>query len=236
MREITDFSLEEARPAPAAVLGAQGLPDGDELAPRLRALLDEALCEFEAQAEPRAISEELPLRAFAEVLDGLDFPLAETVIGQIYPRADALALYVATLGEPLCARIRELFESDDLARGWMLDAVASAGADRLSDRLAARFQEGLAGRGLTQPRVLPYSPGYCGWTVRGQRRLFAALRPADIGVSINDSCLMSPIKSVSGVLVGGAREIHRFRPDFPFCDECRTRACGRRMASVLRGS
>jgi hypothetical protein len=236
MKQTTGFSLEEARPAASDVLGAQGLPDGDELAPRLRALLGEALLEFEVRAEPRAVWEELSLSAFGAALDGLDFPLAETVIGQIYPRADALALYAATLGEPLCARIRELFATNDLARAWMLDAVASVGADRLSDRLAERFRVELAGRGLTHARVLPYSPGYCGWNVRGQKRLFAALGPGDIGVTLNDSCLMSPIKSVSGVLVAGPKEIHRFRPDFPFCDECRTHACGRRMASVLRES
>jgi hypothetical protein len=236
MKQITTFPLEEARPAPSDVLSAQGLPDGEELAPRLRALVDVALSEFEDLAEPRAISEELSLAAFGAVLDGLDFPLGETVIGQIYPRAEALALYVATLGEPLCARIRELFDTNDLGRAWMLDAVASAGADRLSDRLALRFREALVGRGLDGTRVLPYSPGYCGWTVRGQRRLFEALPPNEIGVTLNESCLMSPIKSVSGVLVAGPREIHRFRPDFPFCDECRTHACGRRMASVLRES
>jgi hypothetical protein len=70
--------------------------------------------------------------------------------------------------------------------------------------------------------------------VRGQRRLFAATDPSAIGVTLNDSCLMSPIKSVSGVLLAGPKEIHRFRPDFPFCDECRNRTCGRRMAAVLR--
>jgi hypothetical protein len=236
MRQITAFPVDEARPAPADVLGAQGLPDGDELAPRLRAILGEAFLDFEARAEPRAVSAEVPLAVFAEVLDGLDLPLHETVIGRVYPRADALALYAATLGEPLCARIRELFATNDLARAWMLDAVASAGADRLSDRLAERFRVQLAARGLAHARVLPYSPGYCGWTVRGQRRLFAALGPGDIGVTLNDSCLMSPIKSVSGVLVAGSKEIHRFRPDFPFCDDCRTHACGRRMASVLRES
>jgi hypothetical protein len=82
--------------------------------------------------------------------------------------------------------------------------------------------------------VLPYSPGYCGWTVRGQKNLFERLGPEQMGVTLNDSCLMTPIKSVSGVLVAGPGEIHSIRPDFAFCDECRTHACGARMASVLQ--
>ena len=53
-------------------------------------------------------------------------------------------------------------------------------------------------------------------------------------MTLNDSCLMTPIKSVSGVLVCGPGEIHRFRPDFDFCEDCKTQACGARMASVLK--
>jgi hypothetical protein len=225
------IAVAEARPDAAGVLKAQGLPD-DALAPRLRAVLDQALREFEALARPRAVLREISAADFAAVLDGAG--ARESVVGRVHPKAEALALFVATLGEPVCRRIREHFDRHELAEGWMLDAVASAGADRLADLLAARFRATLAGRGGSGARVLPYSPGYCGWDTRGQKALFKALEPGEIGVTLNDSCLMSPIKSVSGVLVSGAAEIHRFRPEFPFCDHCRTHACGPRMASVLR--
>jgi hypothetical protein len=234
MNGITNFELEDARPRPEEVLSAQELPEREALSARLRDLLDNAFEEFDAHAEPRAIAGELSQADLEGVLDGFDGPVGDTVIGQIYPRGEAFALYVATLGTPLAERIRELFATNDLGRGWMLDAVASSGADRLSSLLSTRYEEELGRDGHPSPRVLPYSPGYCGWTVRGQRNLFARLGPEAIGVTLNDSCLMTPIKSVSGVLVAGPGEIHRFRPDFAFCDECRTHACGARMASVLR--
>ena len=234
MREIVRFAKAEAVPEAGDVLSAQGLPEGDALAPRLHRLLDEALRTAAALVEPRAVCEELSAGSFASVLEPLAIPREDLVVGRVYPRAQALALYVATLGEPLPARIRQLFDDDALAQAWMLDAVASAAADLLADRLAERYRQDLVGRGMDGVRVLPYSPGYCGWPTTGQRPLFAALRPEEIGVTLNDSCLMSPIKSVSGVLVGAPGEAHRFRPDFPFCDDCQTRECGRRMASVLR--
>jgi hypothetical protein len=234
MNGITKFEIEDARPAREEVLSAQELPDLETLSARLRDLLEDAFAEFDAHAEPRAIVGELSVADLEEVLDGFDGPVEETVIGQIYPRAAAVALYVATLGTPLAERIREMFATNDLGRGWMLDAVASSGADRLSYLLSTRFEEELGRNGHTTPRVLPYSPGYCGWTVRGQKNLFARLGPGEIGVTLNDSCLMTPIKSVSGVLVAGPGEIHRIRPDFAFCDECKTHACGARMASVLK--
>jgi hypothetical protein len=83
-------------------------------------------------------------------------------------------------------------------------------------------------------RVLTYSPGYCGWHVSGQRALFRVLRPEEIGVTLNESCLMQPLKSVSGVMVAGAAAVHRFRPTYDFCDACATHECRTRMASVLR--
>lgn len=234
MNGITRFELDDARPGREEVLSAQGLPEPSALPERLQGLLDDAFEEFDTHAEPRAIAEDISPADFEEILDGFDGPVGETVIGQVYPRAEAFALYVATLGTPLAARIREMFATNDLGRGWMLDAVASSGADRLSSLLSTLYEKELERNGRPAPRVLPYSPGYCGWTVRGQKNLFARLGPEAIGVTLNDSCLMTPIKSVSGVLVAGPGEIHRFRPDFGFCDECKTRACGARMASVLR--
>jgi hypothetical protein len=234
VRQIVRFAKGEAVPEAREVLAAQGLPEGDALAPRLHRLLEESMIAAAALVEPRAVCEEVSADTFASVLAPLEIPNEELVVGRVYPRAQALALFVATLGEPLPARIRQLFDEDALAQAWMLDAVASAGADLLADRLAERYREDLVGRGMDGVRVLPYSPGYCGWPTVGQKPLFDALRPEEIGVSLNDSCLMSPIKTVSGVLLAGPGEAHKFRPEFPFCDDCQTRECGRRMASVLR--
>jgi hypothetical protein len=232
-RQVVRFTVEEALPSRREVLEAQGLPGEDRLTPRLRALLEGAIEACAELVEPRAVAEEVSPTRFAAVLAPLEVPERDLAIGKVYPRARALALFVATLGEPVGARIARLFAENALAEAWMLDAVASAGADRLADRLAERFRQTLAGQRIADARVLPYSPGYCGWPTRGQRPLFAALRPEEIAVTLNDSCLMTPLKSVSGVLVAGTAETHRFHPEFPCCAECSSRECDRRMASVI---
>ena len=53
-----------------------------------------------------------------------------------------------------------------------------------------------------------------------------------IGIELSDSCLMSPLKSVSGVLVAGPAEIHDFENDFEFCLDCTTWECRDRIASI----
>ena len=83
--------------------------------------------------------------------------------------------------------------------------------------------------------VLPYSPGYCGWNVTGQRALFAQLEPGELGLTLNESCLMYPVKSVSGVLVLAPIGAHGFSPAFPCCSTCTTLDCQERAAALTAG-
>lgn len=85
----------------------------------------------------------------------------------------------------------------------------------------------------TSAATMLFSPGYCGWHVSGQKRLFESLRPDEIGIELSESFLMQPLKSVSGVIVVGPREIFDFDDAFSFCDECSTHSCRDRIRTVL---
>jgi hypothetical protein len=233
MRTVVHFARADSLPRPAEVLRSQDLPDPPALSLKARGTLDEAMALFATVNEPRAVFEEISGVAFAS---GLDAAAAErSVVARVYPRADALALFAATVGEPVCLEIRRLFGRGDVALGYMLDAVASAAADRLVDLTAARYRDELRSRGSGPACVLPYSPGYCGWPTTGQGALFERLHPAEIGISLNDSFLMRPLKSVSGVMVAGPLAAHMFETDFPFCDDCATRQCRARLAAAAAG-
>ena len=45
-----------------------------------------------------------------------------------------------------------------------------------------------------------YSPGYCGWSVGEQHKLFSFFPDNFCGITLTASSLMQPIKSVSGVI------------------------------------
>jgi len=236
MKWRVDWSAEESLPARGVVLRGQGMPEGADLPPRIGALLDEALRSYRQLAEPRAILGLIDKGTFEAVYRGEGRNDSETPVAQICLKADALALYAATVGAPVTDAIGDLFARREPALGYMLDAVASEAADGLSyaagrDLLARLGRDGRLAAGA---QVLPYSPGYCGWHVTGQRALFAALDPAPIGIALNESCLMQPLKSVSGVLVVGPETIHEFSAEYPCCDPCGTRQCYGRMASLQR--
>ena len=232
MREVVRFGAETV-PRRADFLRCQGLPE--ELSSRVSTQVDVALRLYAELAEPRAVLEEVSVEEFASIYRGEGNNARGTPLDGIYPRAEGLALFAATVGEPVSARISALFQQTELATGFLLNAVASEAADTLSALTGRRYLERLAAQGFASraTRVLAYSPGYCGWHLSGQRALFGCLRPEEIAITLNARCLMQPLKSVSGVLVAGAPGMHAFGPDFPFCEQCTTRACEARIAAVL---
>jgi hypothetical protein len=234
LREVFRFEHRDVAPRDADLLRAQGIPGPERAAARVRLALDWALDLFARLAEPCAVVEAVSAETFAEVYASADEPDGRSVVALIAPRGEALALYAATVGEPVCEEIRRLFEAGDPAVGFLLDAAASKAADRLSELCAARWRERLGASVSPEARVLPYSPGYCGWPTHGQRGLFAALRPEAIGIALNDSCLMAPLKSVSGLLVAAPAASHVFATDFEFCEACATHSCRARLQALAR--
>ncbi len=227
------FSPAELEPAPAAVRAALGLKRGVEPSPRSEELLRRALDLFRGLAAPAAVVKPVTAEEFATVFAGRGGNEPRAPLAGIYPRAGRLHLFAFTLGEPLGAEIGRLF-AGDFALGAVLDAVASQAAENAA-RVAERWSESLPvpGAGDGGPwRCFLYSPGYCGWHVSGQEALFAALRPETIGIRLNASFLMTPLKSVSGVLVAGPAAIHRLEASYPFCARCTSPACQERSLAA----
>jgi hypothetical protein len=234
MSEILNLSTDELTPDRGAVLESQGIPAGVFVPGEVEALYITACGLLSEVAAPAGILREISLPEFAAVYRGEGRNEPRTPVGDIYVRAERLALYAVTLGERVSDEIAARFRSNDLALASMLDAAASVAADRLAEVAAVRFLERLSrdGGARSATRVLGYSPGYCGWHVSGQKKLFEFLQPEQIGITLRDSFLMQPLKSVSGVLIAGPREIHRFEMSYPFCSRCETQGCRERIRAL----
>lgn len=229
------WSPPDALPGNETVLEAMGLPDAAAASARTRHVVEEACRIFLRLATPRAVARDIDRETFSRVFPGRGDNDPRTPLGTIYPRADALALFVATVGPAVSDEIARRFAGNDLALAYALDTVASEAADGLATRVANAVEAHARARADIAPgsRALPYSPGYCGWHVSGQAALFAELRPeATTGVTLNDSFLMQPLKSVSGVVVVAPKAVHDVPTDFDCCDVCSTRHCQQRVAAL----
>ncbi len=230
MREVFSFQAAECLPEPAAVLRAQGIGAGRDPGDRTRGICSEALDLLAEVVVPRAVYSELPVEAFAPLYAGEGRNDNPSPLAVIAPRATRLALFALTLGPQITERIDALLGGRDFALGAMLDSAASEAAERVAELLERSYLE----RAELAPgeALLRYSPGYCGWHISGQGRLFAELRPGDIGLTLRESHLMQPLKSISGLIVRGPAEIHLFNDDFSFCEACRTHECRSRIKDL----
>jgi len=230
--------LDSIRVAPHrdVALRRQGVPDDHKVSDLVEGLVGKAISLYESLAQPKGIIADISLSDFEEVFKGEGRNDLPAPLQGIVKKADGLALFAATVGDSVSAKIQDLFEENDPATACMLDGIASDRAETAATLLADAFLDSLLEQGEvdSEVRVLPYSPGYCGWHITGQEKLFAFLDPEQIDISLNASCLMSPIKSVSGVLVAGRPEIHDFENDFDFCFDCASWECRSRIASLFQ--
>jgi hypothetical protein len=234
VKRILEIPVADVEPTREAVLRALGDPNGRPADARVERLLGDALEELRATAEPRGMFAEVDADRFAVIYEGEGDNEVPSPLLEIFPRADLLTLFAVTLGAALSERITTLFDDRRPALGATLDAAASEAAELAAtflDRVV--FEDARSGRRADDSgTLLRYSPGYCGWNLTGQRALFAALQPEAIGIGLTESCLMEPLKSISGVMVIGPAEIHGFDNDYRFCSECRTKDCRRRIQAI----
>jgi hypothetical protein len=234
MKRLIDIPPASVVPTEDAVLRAMGVPTGQSQGERVERLVAEALVEFRSEARPKGIVAEVDRDEFSAVYEGAGDNDSPSPLLQIFPSAELLTIFAVTLGASLSDRVTALFSDGKLALAATLDAAASEGTE-----LAGVHLDGVVlkharetGRANDATTILRYSPGYCGWNLTGQRALFAALRPDEIGVQLTSNCLMEPLKSISGVMVMGPADIHRFTDDYGFCSVCPTHDCRRRIKGL----
>jgi len=227
MRGIIEIPAEKVVPDQAGILEKQGVPTGDDTPPKIRELLDTALDTFSSAVSAKGIYSDVTSAEFADIYAGEGNNEAETPLEGIFPKAETLALFAVTVGEKVCTEIDGLFDSNEPALAYMLDAAASDGAEKAADYLEAYYYNNtpLPDDASVPGKILRYCPGYCGWHISGQGKLFDYLHPEEIGITLRPSFLMEPLKSVSGVFIIGSPEIHIFKPKYSFCRECTSHSC-----------
>ncbi len=138
------------------------------------------------------------------------------VAGFLKP-AERIAVFVVTIGPAIEQLSKQRMGDGDILEGFVLDAIGSAAVDATADALVEhlRRQELRPDEELTPP----FSPGYCGMSVREQETLFAIVDTTSIRVTLTESCFMQPLKSISGMIgIGNADQVVDRGSPCQWCD------------------
>jgi hypothetical protein len=143
--------------------------------------------------------------------------------------AQSAALFIGTIGKGMEERVRELFAAGEAVEGHFTDTIASLAAEKVAGLLHNHIGAVMQSKGLLITNR--YSPGYCGWPVSEQQKLFAFFPERFCGVTLTESSLMTPVKSVSGIIGIGASVTRA-----PYlCGRCGQKNCTYRAYNEARG-
>jgi hypothetical protein len=148
--------------------------------------------------------------------------------------AEQIAVAVCTIGPDLEQAVSALFASGRPADATVLDGVGSAAVEELSQRACREIETIASKRHLTTS--IPLSPGDPDFSIEEQRTLLSLSHAEALGVTLNDSLLMQPLKSLS-LVVGIGRNLTSGGSPCEVCtlkDVCRYRAM-RDVGHLLAG-
>ena len=166
--------------------------------PHLNALVDECLAEAFGVLTYKVCYKEFPV---SELNGTLDLGFAKTTAAGLKRNlrgSSSLILFAASVGigiDRLIARYSKISP----VKALVFSAIGSERVESLADVFEGEVREMARERGgITHTR---FSPGYGDFPLEMQRDIFAALDcPRKIGVTLGDTMLMSPTKSVTAII------------------------------------
>ena len=143
-----------------------------------------------------------------------DFEMGNIILRQLRG-SEAFALFICTSSLEFETYQHRLKEQGDMVRVFIADALGSVIAEKCADQMEKALQESIDKLGWKHTNR--FSPGYCGWHVSQQQLLFPLFQGHTCGVTLTDSSLMLPIKSVSGI-IGLGKDVRHLDYTCGLCD------------------
>jgi Vitamin B12 dependent methionine synthase, activation domain len=178
-----------------------GYKDGDDRE-LVTGLIEETLKESEAISKIKAqytIFEDVRFndKAKSVEINNIILRIKKIVFGQI-KKSDSVAIFLCTAGEAIGIRSRKAMKDRDFLKGYIYDVIGSEVAEAAADLMQSDLEKTIinSGKKITNR----YSPGYCGWDVAEQHKLFQLLPQNYCGIRLTSSALMDPVKSISGII------------------------------------
>ncbi len=191
---IIDIDFRDLNISPKELYRTMGYGDAIPDAKTL-ATLDVLMQRVAEIAKPRAMYHMYKCSfndQYIEIEEHL-FDVGKT-IQTLLRNSEWIAVFVATVGVEVDELIKEVHLINDPIESFILDAIGSTVVEAVGDYM----QDVLSRDIVPKKNTNRVSPGYCGWHVAEQQKLFSLLPSLPCGIELTDSSLMIPIKSISG--------------------------------------
>lgn len=178
---------------------AAGMERAGEEPDQVQQLVEECIAELERAATPRSVSRVYPLTVSGDgVIDGVCFRTASRGLRYNLKDCDEVLVFAATLGTGVDHLIQR-YNKLQVSKAVVLQAASASMIESYCDQLNKEWKQEYLDRGLyLRPR---FSPGYGDFELSCQKTITAALETGKrIGLTLTDSCLMAPSKSVTAVI------------------------------------
>lgn len=165
-----------------------------ELSPEIDALLKECIKEAMPLFSYKVCYGEFDISEGEEILEiSKSESLKKALCG-----CSSFILFAATVG-PGVDRLINRYSHTSPAKAFMINAIATERIESLCDMFCEEMKEEKEKSGfMTKPRI---SAGYGDMPLTMQKKIFSILDcPRKIGVSLGESLLMSPRKSVTAIV------------------------------------
>ncbi len=130
----------------------------------------------------------------------------------------------ATVGEMVEEAASDAFAKGEYALGMLIDAAATAAVEQTADELEKLLVNKFAKLGFKM--TFRFSPGYGDWDLSEQDKVAKLANAEAIGVSLTDSLMLMPRKSITAV-IGLCPDIEEEIPS-KGCNKCTKLDCSMR--------
>ncbi len=190
--------------------------------PSLIKITEQAIHKGKYLLKPLVLYETYPVKSFIhQRLELVPSPanpgnaqLSGALIAQHLAGAQRVIVMLCTIGNELDETVSSVFMSDPVG-AIALDGMGSAAVENLAIQACNYFEARASDDG--QNTSMPLNPGMIGWPVeQGQLQIFTLLDSEQIHVSLTESCMMLPNKSLSMVL-GVGKELSSLGTSCDYC-------------------
>ena len=171
--------------------------------PKIENKIDEIISSAKNYIETAGVYEIFAFSLFKDkrlrqVIINDDYTFNSKYLFNLLKDSEKTALAACTIGSKLSERVKFLMETGNMSDAVILDAFGSESAESCIEYIHRLIEQSVRLQGYKVTRR--FSPGYGDVSLTDNQQILKMLGENETGITINESCIMSPEKSVTAII------------------------------------